>query len=106
MKVNGLYRPTTSQYNSICTKQTLRLKASYLVNGYVSSTGCALLTGVEQQVVLEVRLLAESPVADITAIRPRSVMHVHMRAQVPGRREGLVAKAAFVGLILKIAMRC
>lgn len=56
--------------------------------------------------VLEVRLLAESPVADVTAVRPGAVVHVHMRAQVPGGREGLVAKAAFVGLILEITMRC
>ena len=60
--------------------------------------GC--LTCVEQHVVLEVGLLAEAPVTDVTLEWPRAIVHVHMALQVPGGGERLGAQAALVRLLL------
>jgi hypothetical protein len=52
-------------------------------------------------VVLEVGLFAESPTTDVTLEWPGSVVDEHVTAEVPGGRERLGARGAFVGLFLK-----
>ena len=54
----------------------------------------------QQHVVLEVGLLAEAPVADVTLEWPRAVVYIHVALEITGRREGLGAEAALVGLLL------
>lgn len=51
--------------------------------------------------VLQIRVLAESPVADVTLERPRPVVHVHVRFEVAGRRERLGAQRALVRFLLR-----
>ena len=60
-----------------------------------------MLTGVEEEVVLEVGLLAESSVADLTFEGPGAVVDVHVRSEVAGRGEGLRAETAFVRFFLR-----
>ena len=62
---------------------------------------CDPLTCVQQQVVLQVGLLAESPVTDVALVGPRAAVHVHVRAQIPGGRERLGAHGALVWLVLE-----
>ena len=59
-----------------------------------------VLTGVQEEMVLEIGLLGEATVADVTLERPGPVVDVGMRFQVARRREGLGAEAAFVRFIL------
>ena len=51
--------------------------------------------------VPEVCDLAESPVADVAAMRPRPVVHVHVGLEVSGRGERLLAELTFVRLLLR-----
>jgi len=62
------------------------------------------VAGVQQQVVLQVRLLAEAAVADVTAVGPGAAVDVHMRAEIAGRRERLGALRALVRLLLQHTM--
>ena len=59
------------------------------------------LTSMEEEMVLEVRHLAETSVANVTPVRPRPVVDVHVRFEVTGRREGLLAQLALVRLFLE-----
>jgi hypothetical protein len=52
-------------------------------------------------VVLEVGVFAEPPVADVALEWPGPVVNVHVRLEVPWRREGLGAQTALVGLLLQ-----
>lgn len=54
----------------------------------------------QEQVVLEVRVLAEAARADVALERPRAAVHVHVRLEVARRREGLGAQGALVRLLL------
>lgn len=65
-----------------------------------STRRVALLTGVEEEMILKVRLLAEASRADLTLKRPRSAVNVHVRAEIAGCRERLGAETAFVWLFL------
>jgi len=47
------------------------------------------LTRMKKQMVLEIRLLAESPVADVALKRPSSSVHVHVRLEVARSRKRL-----------------
>lgn len=58
------------------------------------------LTGMQEQVVFQIRVFAESSVADVTLERPRPVVHVHVRFQISGRRERLGTQSAFVRFLL------
>lgn len=58
------------------------------------------LTGVEEQVVLEVGVFAETARADVTLERPRAAVHVHVRFQISRRRERLGTQGALVRLLL------
>lgn len=58
-------------------------------------------TCVQEQVVLEVGVFAEAPVADVAFERPRAVVDVHVRLEVARRRERLGAQTALVGLLLE-----
>ena len=60
------------------------------------------LTRVEEEVVLEVGLLAEPAVADVALEGPRARVHVRVRLEVARRRERLGAHRALVRLLLKI----
>lgn len=51
--------------------------------------------------VLEIRVFAETAVADVTLEGPGAVMDVHVRLEVSGRGEGLGAQTALVRLLLK-----
>jgi propanediol dehydratase small subunit len=62
------------------------LRASDFMNSINFERGMQL-TGVEEEMILEVRLLAEASRADVTLERPRSAVHVHVRAQIAGRWE-------------------
>ena len=59
------------------------------------------LTRVEEEVVLEVGLLAEPAVADVALEGPRARVHVSVRLEVARRGERLGAHRALVGLLLK-----
>ena len=50
--------------------------------------------------ILEVGLLAESPLTDVTLERPRASVNVHVGFQVAGRGKRLGAHRALVGLFL------
>ena len=60
------------------------------------------LTRVEEEVVLEVGLLAEPAVADVALEGPRARVHVRVRLEVARRRERLGAHRALVRLLLQI----
>ena len=62
------------------------------------------LTRVEEEVVLEVGLLAEPAVADVALEGPRARVHVRVRLEVARRRERLGAHRALVRLLLQIEM--
>ena len=64
--------------------------------------GRSRLTCMEEQVVLEVGVLAEAAVADVTFERPRTAVDVHVRLEIPRRRERLGAQRTLVWFILKI----
>ncbi len=54
----------------------------------------------QEEMVLEVGVLAEAARADVALERPRAAVHVHVRFQVPGRRERLGAECALVRFLL------
>ena len=58
------------------------------------------LTCVQEEVILQVRLLGEASGADVTLERPGPVVDVHVRLEITRRREGLGAEAAFVWFVL------
>ena len=58
------------------------------------------LTGVEEQVVLEVGVFAETATAHVAFERPRPAVDVHVRFQITRRRERLGAEGALVRLLL------
>jgi hypothetical protein len=51
--------------------------------------------------ILEVGVLAESPIADVAFKGPRTVVNIHVRFEVPRCRERLGAQSAFVRLLLQ-----
>lgn len=55
----------------------------------------------QKQVVLEVGVLAESPVAEVATVRPGPTVDVRVTLQVTGSRERLGADRALVGLLLQ-----
>ena len=59
-----------------------------------------LVSSVKQQVVLQVRLLAEAATTDAALVRPRAAVHVHVAAEVARRWERLRAQCAFVRFFL------
>lgn len=67
----------------------------------VTESNCNSLTGVQEQVIFQIRVLAEPSVADVTLERPRSVVHVHVRFQIAGRRERLGAQSALMRFLLQ-----
>lgn len=52
--------------------------------GMFGSLASPLLTGVQEEMVLEVRLFAEAARADLTLEGPRSAVDVHVRAEIAG----------------------
>ena len=54
----------------------------------------------QEEVVLEVGLLAEAPVTDVTAEGPGAAVDVHVTPQVTRRGERLGAQRALMGLLL------
>ncbi len=64
-----------------------------------------LVPAVQQQMVLEVRLLREAAVADVALVGPRPVVDVHVRLEIPRRRERLGAQRTLVRLLLKKSER-
>lgn len=56
----------------------------------------------KQNVVFQVRLLAESPVANLALEGPGPVMDVHVAAKITRCWEGLGAQGTFMGLLLII----
>ena len=58
------------------------------------------LTGMQEQMVLQVGVLREPSRADVTLVRPGSAVDVHVGLEVPWSRERLGAEAAFVGFFL------
>lgn len=60
------------------------------------------LTRMKQNVVFQVRLLAESPVANLALEGPGPVMDVHVTAKITRCWEGLGAQGTFMGLLLII----
>lgn len=60
------------------------------------------LTRMKQNVVFQVRLLAESPVANLALEGPGPVMNVHVAAKITRCWEGLGAQGTFMGLLLII----
>jgi len=56
-------------------------------------------------VIFQIRVFAEPSVADVTLERPRSVVHVHVRFQIAGRRERLGAQSALVRFLLRTHKR-
>lgn len=60
------------------------------------------LTRMKQNVVFQVRLLAESPVANLALEGPGPVMDVHVAAKITRCWEGLGAQGTFMGLLLII----
>ena len=61
----------------------------------------AVLTCVQEQVILEVGVLAEPSVADVALEGPGPIVNIHVRFEVPRRRERLGAQTTFVGLLLQ-----
>jgi hypothetical protein len=51
--------------------------------------------------ILEVCLFAESAVADVALVRPRSTMYVHVTFEVARCRKRLRAQQTLVGFLLK-----
>lgn len=54
----------------------------------------------QEEVILQVRLLGEAARTDVTLEGPRAVVDVHVRLEVARRRERLGAEAALVGFVL------
>jgi hypothetical protein len=59
--------------------------------------------GVQEQVIFQIRVFAESSVTNVTLERPRSVVHVHVRFQIARRRERLGAQCALVRFLLDVS---
>lgn len=55
----------------------------------------------QEQMVLEIRVLGKSSRANMAFERPRSAVHVHVGFEIAGRRERFRAQAAFVRFFLK-----
>lgn len=60
------------------------------------------LTRMKQNVVFQVRLLAESPVANLALEGPGPIMDVHVAAKITRCWEGLGTQGTFMGLLLMI----
>lgn len=58
------------------------------------------ISRMKQNVVFQVRLLAESPVANLALEGPGPVMDVHVAAKITRCWEGLGAQGTFMGLLL------
>lgn len=54
----------------------------------------------QEEVILQVRLFGEASGADVALEGPRTVVDVHVRLEITGRREGLGAEAALVRFVL------
>jgi len=65
------------------------------------SGGVDVLTCVQEQVILEVGVLAEPSVADVALEGPGPIVDIHVRFEVPGCRERLGAQATFMRLLLQ-----
>jgi hypothetical protein len=78
-----------SQYFDVCGTVVNYQFASFLLEPTTSAANLIndRLTGVEEEMILEVGLLAEASRADLTLEGPRSVVDVHVRAQIAGRWE-------------------
>jgi len=61
----------------------------------------AVLTCVQEQVILEVGVLAEPSVTDVALEGPGPIVNIHVRFEVPGCRERLGAQATFMRLLLQ-----
>jgi hypothetical protein len=61
----------------------------------------AVVTCVQEQVILEVGVLAEPSVADVALEGPGPIVNIHVRFEVPGCRERLGAQATFMRLLLQ-----
>lgn len=48
-------------------------------------------TGMQKEVIFQIRMLGKAPGADVAFEWPRSAVHVHVRLEVAGRRERLGA---------------
>lgn len=60
------------------------------------------LTRMKQNVIFQVRLLAESPVANLALEGPGPIMDVHVAAKITRCWEGLGTQGTFMGLLLMI----
>lgn len=56
----------------------------------------------KQNVIFQVRLLAESPVANLALEGPGPIMDVHVAAKITRCWEGLGTQGTFMGLLLMI----
>jgi hypothetical protein len=94
----SIYRNTNRSY-------TIR-SGSLMYNTCPSNISFKLLktievhTGMQEQMILQVRMFGEPSRAYVTLVGPGTAVHVHVRLEVPRRRERLGAEAAFVGLFL------
>lgn len=61
----------------------------------------AVLTCVQEQVILKVGMLAEPSVAYVTLEWPGPIVNIHVRFEVPGCRERLGAQSTFMRLLLQ-----
>lgn len=61
----------------------------------------AVLTCVQEQVILEVGVFAEPSVTDVALEGPGPIVNIHVRFEVPGCRERLGAQATFMRLLLQ-----
>ena len=59
------------------------------------------LTCMKEDVVFQVRLFTEPPVAYVTSVGPGTIMDVHVGSKVPGGREWLGAQLTLMGLVLQ-----
>lgn len=55
----------------------------------------------KQNVIFQVRLLAESPVTDFALERPGAIMDVHVTTKISRRGEGFRAQRTFMRFFLK-----
>jgi hypothetical protein len=72
---------------------------SKYVSGYKNTN--VFLTCVQEQVVLEIGVFAETPVADMALEGPGPIVDVHMRFEVSWCRERLGAQTTLMGLFLQ-----
>ncbi len=51
--------------------------------------------------IFQVGHFAKAPVANVAAVRPGSVVNVHVRLQIAGSWEGFLAQLTFMGFLLR-----